>query len=76
MFEKYNNFKITPPYHDGRRLLNMLDIDKQKPGFFIDTSNRSAGKTTFYNGYLVDNFLKKGIALPVRMVYNKLASEA
>ena len=60
MFEEYNNFKITPPYHDGRRLLSMLDIDKQKPGFFIDTSNRSAGKTTFYNGYLVDNFLKKG----------------
>ena len=60
MFEEYNNFKITPPYHDGRRLLSMLDIDKQKPGFFIDTSNRSAGKTTFYNGYLVNNFLKKG----------------
>lgn len=60
MLDEYNKFRVEPPYHDGRRLLSMLDIDKQKPGFFIDTSNRTAGKTTFYNGYLVNNFLKKG----------------
>ena len=47
-------------YYDGTKLLNLLDINKEKPEIFISTSNRSAGKTTFFGKYLVDGFLKKG----------------
>lgn len=60
MLDKYNNFQIKKPYHDGRKLLSMLDLNKEKPEIYIDTTNRSAGKTTFYNAYLVSEFLKTG----------------
>ena len=47
MFEEYDNFKIVDPYYNGEKLMNMIDLDKEKPEIFISTSNRSAGKTTF-----------------------------
>lgn len=58
MFSEYDNFKIVPPYYNGTKLMNMLDLQKMKPEIFISTSNRSAGKTTFFNGYAVHDFLE------------------
>lgn len=58
MFEEYDNFKIVDPYYNGEKLMNMIDLDKEKPEIFISTSNRSAGKTTFFNGFAVHDFLQ------------------
>lgn len=47
-------------YYNGARLLSKLDLDGQKPQFYICTTNRSGGKTTFFSRFLLDNFLQKG----------------
>ena len=45
-------------YYDGTKLLSMVDINNQPPGLYLTTSNRSAGKTTFFNRYCVKKFIK------------------
>lgn len=47
-------------FYNGDKLLSLKDINKQRPEIFISTSNRSAGKTTFFGKYVVDGFLKHG----------------
>ena len=47
-------------YYDGTKLLSMQDINGSRPGIYISTSNRSAGKTTFYNSYLLRKFIQSG----------------
>ena len=47
-------------YYDGTKLLSMKDINGNVPEIYISTSNRSAGKTTYFNRYLVNRFLKYG----------------
>lgn len=47
-------------YYDGTKLLSLLDINGNKPEIYICTSNRSAGKTTFFSRLLVNRFLSKG----------------
>lgn len=47
-------------FYDGTKLLSMLDANGNKPEIYICTSNRSAGKTTFYSRYLVKRFFKYG----------------
>lgn len=47
-------------FYDGTKLLSMKDIDNQVPEIFMCTSNRSAGKTTYFNRLLVNSFKKKG----------------
>lgn len=47
-------------FYDGSKLLSMMDINKDKPEIFISTSNRSAGKTTYFGKKLVKDFLKNG----------------
>lgn len=47
-------------YYDGTKLLNLLDLDGMKPAIYICTGNRTAGKTTYFNRYLVNRFLKHG----------------
>lgn len=37
-----------------------MDINGQKPEIYISTSNRSAGKTTYFNRMLVNKFKKNG----------------
>lgn len=46
------------PYYDGTKLLSMTDINGNKPEIYICTSNRSAGKTTYWGRYLVNRFIK------------------
>ena len=45
-------------FYDGTKLLSMNDIDNNKPEIYICTSNRSAGKTTYFNRLCVNRFKK------------------
>lgn len=45
-------------FYNGTKLLNMLDLDGEKPEIYLCTGNRSAGKTTYFNRYLVNRFKK------------------
>lgn len=47
-------------YYSGQRLLDMKDIKGLKPEIYICTANRTAGKTTFFNRKLVNDFKKNG----------------
>lgn len=44
-------------FYDGTELLSQKDINGQTPEIFITTSNRSAGKTTYFNRYFVKRFI-------------------
>lgn len=45
-------------YYDGTKLLSQLDINGNKPEIFICTTNRTGGKTTYFNRYVMNRFLK------------------
>lgn len=45
-------------YYDGTKLLSLKDKNGKKPEIFICTSNRSAGKTTFFSRLCVKRFLE------------------
>lgn len=47
-------------FYDGTKLLSMLDLDGNKPEIYMCTSNRSAGKTTYFGRMLVNRYLKTG----------------
>ena len=49
-----------PTYYDGTKLLSMKDINNETPEIYICTSNRSAGKTTYFARKLVNGFMKSG----------------
>jgi len=46
-------------YYDGTKLLSMMDINGNKPEIYLVTSNRTAGKTTYFGRYLVNKFIKE-----------------
>ncbi len=52
--------KKTSKYYDGSRLLSMKDANGKEPEIYICTSNRTAGKTTWFNRHVVKRFFKKG----------------
>lgn len=45
-------------YYDGSKLMSLKDINGNTPEIYICTSNRNAGKTTFFNRYAFKRFLK------------------
>ncbi len=47
-------------FYDGTKLLSLMDIDGEKPEIIICTSNRSAGKTTWFNRYFVKRYKEHG----------------
>lgn len=47
-------------YYDGTKLLSLKDLDGNTPEIYMATSNRSAGKTTYFNKLVFNRFLKKG----------------
>lgn len=47
-------------YYDGTKLLSLMDINGNKPEIYMCTSNRTAGKTTYFGRLLVNRFLKCG----------------
>lgn len=49
---------MNSKYYDGTKLLSMMDINGQKPEIYICTSNRSAGKTTYFTRLAVNRFKK------------------
>lgn len=51
--------KDLPEYYDGTRLLSLKDLNGKTPEIYICTSNRTAGKTTYWNRYLVKKYLEK-----------------
>ena len=46
-------------FYDGTKLLSLKDINNNTPEIYICTSNRSAGKTTYFNRLVVNRFIKK-----------------
>ena len=47
-------------FYDGTKLLSLMDLSNEKPEIYLCTSNRSAGKTTWFNRYFVKKFLETG----------------
>lgn len=45
-------------FYDGTKLMSLSDLNGNKPEIYICTSNRSAGKTTFFGRYCMNRFLK------------------
>ena len=45
-------------YYDGTRLLSSKDINGNKPEIFLCTTNRTAGKTTYFGRYFLNRFLR------------------
>lgn len=46
-------------YYDGNRLINTLDLDKQKPAIVMIAGNRTAGKTFWCKQHVIKHFLKR-----------------
>lgn len=46
-------------FYDGTKLLSLKDVNGNKPEIYMCTSNRSAGKTTYFNRLVTNRFLKK-----------------
>lgn len=59
-FKDHDRFKVNEPYYNGYRLLSTPDKNGQKPEIFISSTNRSAGKTIFFNGYGVHKYITEG----------------
>lgn len=49
-----------PRYYDGTKLLSMKDLDGNTPEIYMVTSNRTAGKTTYFSKMIFNRFLRKG----------------
>ena len=47
-------------YYDGTKLLSMKDINGNTPEIFMVTSNRTAGKTTYFSRLLFNRAIKRG----------------
>ena len=45
-------------YYNGAKLLSLKDINGEKPEIYICTTNRTGGKTTYFNRLAVNRFLK------------------
>lgn len=47
-------------FYSGAKLLSMKDLNGKTPEIYICTSNRNAGKTTYFGRYLINRYLKHG----------------
>lgn len=65
------HWRCNMSYYDGTKLLSMQDLDGLKPEIYLCTSNRTAGKTTFFSRLLVKKYLDKGekFAILYRFIY-------
>ena len=57
-------------YYDGTKLLSMKDINGNKPEIYLCTTNRTAGKTTYFGRYFVNRFLDYGEKFMLVYRYN------
>ena len=49
-----------PQFYDGTKLLSLKDLDGNRPEIFMCTTNRTGGKTTYFNRMVVNGFMRKG----------------
>ena len=61
---------MSNKYYDGTKLLSLLDLNGRKPEVYICTSNRTGGKTTYFNRLMVNRFLKNGSKFILLYRYN------
>ena len=47
-------------FYDGTKLLSLKDINSEQPEIYLCTSNRNAGKTTYFARLCVNQYIKKG----------------
>ena len=45
-------------YYDGTKLLSLSDINGKKPEIYMVTTNRSGGKTTYFNRMFMNRFIR------------------
>lgn len=45
-------------YYDGTKLLSLKDLSGKEPEIYMCTTNRTGGKTTYFNRLVVNKFLK------------------
>lgn len=57
-------------YYDGTKILSLKDINGNKPELYLITTNRTGGKTTWFNRYCVNKFLKTGSKFGLIYRYN------
>lgn len=57
-------------YYDGTKILNKKDINGDQPEIYMITSNRTAGKTTFFNRLAINRFKKTGGKFALLYRYN------
>ena len=62
--------EVKPQYYDGTKLLSMKDINGKTPELLLCTTNRTGGKTTYYNRYLINRFMKHGEKFCLSYRYN------
>ena len=46
-------------FYDGTKVLSLKDLDGNTPEIIMVTSNRNAGKTTYFNRYVFNKWVKK-----------------
>lgn len=57
-------------YYDGTKLLSMVDINGRKPEIYLCTTNRNAGKTTYFSRLCINRFLRAGEKFGIIYRYN------
>jgi hypothetical protein len=57
-------------YYNPEKILNMKDLNNEKPDIFIITTNRSAGKTTSFLKKALEDFKNHGSQLVLLYRYN------
>lgn len=57
-------------YYDGTELLSQRDINGEEPEIYMCTTNRTGGKTTWFNRLMLNRYLKKGNKFMLIYRYN------
>ena len=61
---------ILGDFYDGAKLLSLTDITGSKPEIYMCTTNRSGGKTTWFNRYCLKRFINYGEKFMLLYRYN------
>lgn len=61
---------MSNKYYDGTKLLSMSDINGKKPEIYMCTTNRTGGKTTYFNRLCVNRFNDKKEKFALLYRYN------
>lgn len=64
-----------PNFYDGTKLLSLKDLNGNTPEIYISTSNRSAGKTTYFNKLCFSKYLKNNEEFMLLYRFNYELSE-